>query len=278
MNRKQVEKELMTVLNLNSPYYKNKEESTLKMVREEDYVKCFRSKAGHELSLKTDKPKFLSVVSSSALAVNAFAPWKQYLNLLQIEIEGNKYGTFEKLRFEEKVYNGLRGTPPHLDVWIESPQIIIAIESKFCEVFDKKHPEFSEQYNKYRSSYNDEFTGSNWLFPLDDITTLQSFKYLDVAQLVKHYFGLKHYAKTHDTKEIVLLYAYWEPKKSSTTYESVYKNHAAELSRFKALIGNDHQVSFYYTSYRNLIENWSRIKDTKVQNHVTAFKNRYLNI
>jgi hypothetical protein len=39
----------------------------------------------------------------------------------------------------------------------------------------------------------------------------ETFRYVDAAQLVKHYFGLKAWCERNGGRRATLLYLYWEP-------------------------------------------------------------------
>jgi hypothetical protein len=91
--------------------------------------------AGNELNNKGGAPaKFSAVRSSSALAVNTFAPFRRLPERLFL-------GGLERFRhawFEKKCPNGLRTRcPPHLDFLAETHDAIVAVESKFLEPFGK---------------------------------------------------------------------------------------------------------------------------------------------
>ncbi|MCA9054385.1 MAG: hypothetical protein KDA75_11140, partial [Planctomycetaceae bacterium] len=69
--------------------------------------------AGNEL-----RTKFCAVHSSAALVANTFGPFR--LRPDRVCIDG--LGGFSTLQFEWQCPTGLRGTPPNLDVRIESGQ------------------------------------------------------------------------------------------------------------------------------------------------------------
>src|SRR5205085_7404626 len=83
-----------------------------------DFETDLRAAAGCELD-----GKFLAIRSSSALAVNTFASFKnRSSDLLLLDIKG-----FEGLSFEKQLPTGLAGIPPHLDVWLKRDNIVVAV-------------------------------------------------------------------------------------------------------------------------------------------------------
>lgn len=259
-------------------YFESYMQNTLPMVQKEDFVDDFKRGSGHELFPKRGKPKFCSVVSSSALAVNAFAPWKRHPELLSLDLDGHLISGFHKPSFEKKVSNGLKGTPPHLDVWLENPDNIVAIESKFTEFFSRKKGSFSDQYRIYIQENAVEFSNSPWKDFVESDYLISSFHHLDVAQLVKHYFGLKHYIKVNATnKAITLLYLYWQPSDLVMNKDFVFIEHEEELARFADYVKADPKVKFRYSNYISIYGHWVRYSnDQEVRSHLEAFKRRYL--
>lgn len=278
MTKQQLVSMFKNNLGVTSGYYPNFMENTLSMVQESDFVDDFKRGSGHELSPKSGKPKFCSIVSSAALVVNAFAPWKRYREILSIDLGKAVIRGFLEFNFEEKVLNGLNGAPPHLDVWLSNDHAIIGIESKFTELFDKKKKEFSDQYRMYIRSNQEEFLGSPWIDFIDQENLIGSYKHLDVAQLVKHYFGLKHYKKTHNPKKtIYLLYLYWYPNGHDLQDDLVYKEHDEELGRFASYVEKDRDIIFKHMTYNQLYQSWCMSAyDDNVRAHLLEFERRYM--
>ena len=103
--------------------------------------------SGDELAGKIRAP-----YSSSALAVNCFAPFKR--NLVDLRVCGAE--GVSSLHFEAKCPTGLRGTPPNLDVLLERDDRVVAIESKCLEYLSRHTAEFSPAYlNGIRDSRRD---------------------------------------------------------------------------------------------------------------------------
>lgn len=69
--------------------------------------------------------------------------------------------------------------------------------------------------------------------------TAERFCYLDVGQLVRHYFGLAKQTsagRTHEGKRPVLLYLYWEP--DDTDDQVACLRHRDEVEDFKQLVSD----------------------------------------
>lgn len=91
---------------------------------------------------KTRPAKFCASYSSSALAVNTFAPFKAHPDALTI---AGICGFTQPSQFEGKCPNGLfeaNGEPsrsPNLDVLAFAGNTVVAVESKFLEPLSKKN-------------------------------------------------------------------------------------------------------------------------------------------
>ena len=87
--------------------------------------------------------------------------------------------------FERKLPTGLGGTPPTIDVWLQSGTEGWAIESKLLEYFTPKKAVFSASYTRKALPWAEDC----WWQVLEDAQE-GGRKHLDIAQLVKHYLGL----------------------------------------------------------------------------------------
>ena len=96
------------------------------------------------------------------------------------------------------------------------------------------------------------------------------FRYLNAAQLVKHYLGLKN---TFEDRHVKLVYAFWEP--SNREDFSEFRNHREEVSSFERAV-DDPSLSFIGLSYLELWDDWeSRDEPTWLRKHVSLLRARY---
>src|SRR4051812_16935044 len=93
------------------------EDNLLQGITRAEIKEAFGAGAGQELEGKMRAPW-----SSSALAVNSFAPWQRDPTLLSL---AGISGFTETLAFETKCPNGLSAIPPHLDVLLERGDEIV---------------------------------------------------------------------------------------------------------------------------------------------------------
>ncbi len=210
--------------------------------------------SGNEL-----ESKFLAVHSSSALAVNTFALWKtdpQSYTLCNIT-------GFNQLTFEKKCRTGLRGTPPNLDVLLECETAVVGIESKFLEHLTRKKPKFSPSYSRDKLPQIEDL----WWKALGHYRNAPQ-QHLDVAQLIKHYLGIRKQCAHKDTK--VLLYLFWEPENALELPE--FRKHREEIREFASRIDGG-SVRFEAMSYPELWNNWNVRKDLSA--HVANLRRRY---
>jgi hypothetical protein len=171
--------------------------------------------AGKEL-----QGKFLAPHSSSALAVNSFA-W--FADQREIPLEG--HAGLRLVGFERSFPTGLaRAQPPHLDVVLQSPSELVTIESKCLEYLTPKSAKFSP---RYRSKMRDERTTSAWFAKMTRLMDGgETYRHLDVAQLIKHALGIGYRANEPTT----LLYLWWESVNAHK--HPVFAQHRAEIARF----------------------------------------------
>ncbi|OPY86312.1 MAG: hypothetical protein A4E72_01701 [Syntrophus sp. PtaU1.Bin208] len=73
--------------------------------------------------------KIRAIHSSAALTANVFGRWKIAPDKLKLL----GFSGFCSLKLEAKCRTGLGGTPPNLDVLLQSSNVIIGIESKLLE-------------------------------------------------------------------------------------------------------------------------------------------------
>lgn len=221
--------------------------------------------SGSEL-LGSDKgpPKFCAAYSSAALAVNCFARWKHQPRTLDLV---GRTG-FAAIEFEAKCPNGLpRAMPPNLDLVARSPRAVVAIESKCTEYLGRKTARFSARYE----SLIDDHRDGGWATAYRALKgNPKSFRFLDAAQLVKHYLGLRH---TFKTGRLTLLYLYWEPQNPED--DETFKTHRDEIVAFAALVAGS-SIEFRHRSYSQLWDAWSARKEPSwLAGHVRNLKQRY---
>lgn len=207
--------------------------------------------------------KFRAVHSSSALAVNCFGPFKRNLSDLQVcDFDG-----FTSLQFEKKCPTGLPGTPPHLDVIIERPDQIVAIESKCTEYFSRTTPKFKDSY---KTSINDACRESVWFQEMKRlIQPPQVPSRLKADQLIKHAFGL---ITCYPHRPVTLLYLYWEPL-NAVEY-SLFGEHRDEIAAFAERIpGSD--LIFESMTYNELWSSWGETVSEWLDKHREDLRDRY---
>ncbi|MHA2278461.1 MAG: PGN_0703 family putative restriction endonuclease, partial [Candidatus Kariarchaeaceae archaeon] len=224
-------------------------------LRLEQFESELSSGSGNELA-----GKFRAVHSSSALAANTFAPFK--VNPAELDLIG--IHGFRSINFEQKLPTGLGGTPPNIDLLAENESNMVAVESKFLEYFGPKKPSFKSSYTKNAFPKAEE----KWL---DLIERLRDGtpKYLDVAQLIKHYLGL---CNTIDCskRQVTLLYLFWEPE-NRDEFE-LFQTHRNELDEFSEDV-NGTSIRFVYKSYPELWTEWERKGIYK--EHLGNLRDRY---
>ncbi len=207
-------------------------------VRLEDIQADFLQGSGNEL-----EGKFCAAHSSSALAANTFGLWRKHpedLNLLGMS-------GFTSFRFERQCPTGLGGIPPNLDFLVEGPAIVIGAESKFLEILTPKKPHFAASY-KPANLPQMETCWADWMEELK----AGPEQYLDAAQLVRHYLGLRNQPEFKDRK-IILLYVFWEPENWREFPE--YRQHREELAVFESKVKKS-EVTFVWMSYPQLWDQW----------------------
>lgn len=240
-------------------YLANVEHNLLPGVRRQDFETDLKKGRGNELN-----SKFLAVHSSSALAVNTFCPFKNPENRKLLTVADHRY--FNQLHFEKQLGTGLGGTPPNLDVVMENEKVVVGIESKCLEYLIPKIPGFTDSYDQ-RECLNVEDMWWDFMKELKQ-NPEQHRQHLDVAQLVKHYLGLrKQYA---GKRQITLMYIFWEPENWQRFEE--FKTHRQCIERFAGRIKGS-EVAFVPQSYPALWAQWSQ--QGILPGHVTQLQKRY---
>jgi len=208
--------------------------------------------------------KFNALYSSSALAVNNFAIVKKYRK----DFSFLDYSNFDNADFERQFKTGLSGTPPNLDFALENKDTVIAFESKYLELLDKKKVVFKDSYNKSNLSYLNDF----WFNLIDSYVDNELF--LDVAQLIKHSIGLINYKRNlpdKQTKKVLLIYIFWTPINSDKFSE--YIQHSNELNKFTDNIKKQSDIEFVSMTYNQFWDLYQNIPIFKV--HFDKLRTRY---
>jgi hypothetical protein len=215
---------------------------------------CYENAPGNEI----ESGKLASPRSSAALAANA---WGFFIT--QPETLPRLPGlpaiawpplsvTLEQLA----PFPWAGGHKPCLDVWIETEDAIIGVESKRYEPFDAhKATNWSDAY--WRPVWGERLVGYCSLRDrLRDEP--KAFTHLDAGQLVKHAFGLRTAA--HRTgRRAFLFYVFAEPSAwpdGAPIPQADINLHRSEVAQFAAAVADD-EVWFASISYRDLIAQWS---------------------
>jgi hypothetical protein len=237
-------------------YVESPEKNLVPGVRLDQFEDDLRRGDGNELDTK-----FRAIHSSAALAVNSFAPVKDRLQDLSIFGSQGAVG----IQFEKQmpIIPGRR--PSNLDVWIDRGSSAVAIESKFLEYFDQKKPEFADAYKSMAAVAEPCWWSvcvESWGGPVQQ---------LDVAQLVKHYFGLRQFQiKNMEPVSLVLLYLFWEPINWEEIAEC--KQHRMELERLSGKI-EPSAIEFRWMTYTQLWNEW--MTQPPLAEHARNLKARY---
>jgi hypothetical protein len=239
-------------------YVSKSEGNLVSGIEMKDFQKDFEGGNGNELYMK-----FRAAHSSSALAVNTFARWRRDPSLLNVF--GNT--SFNTLKFEEKCSTGLGGTPPNLDILLTNDDHVIGIESKFTEYLKPKKPHFSSSYQREKLPQAED----NWWNLLEKVKDGNP-QFLDVAQLIKHYLGLRclNNKEGFANHKITLLYLFWEPE-NWHNYD-IFKNHRNEIEAFTYHVKGS-SVKFVARSYPELWIEWDNQKG--ISAHVANLRSRY---
>ncbi len=239
-----------------SGYAPSPELNLLPGVRLDDLQADLSQGSGNEL-----EGKFRAAHSSSALAANTFGPWRHHPHALRLL----DHSGFTSFQFERQCPTGLGGIPPNLDFLVEGPDLVIGAESKFLEILTPKLPHFSPSYRRENLPQMEE----SWARLLDSLPSGPK-QYLDAAQLVRHYLGLRNQPEFKG-KQVILLYIFWEPENWRDFPE--YRQHRAELAAFQEAV-RDSEISFAWMSYPDLWRQWDALGFAP--DHLRELRRRYL--
>jgi len=238
-------------------YVREPSENLIEGVELAQFEADLRQGDGNEL-----ENKFRAIHSSSALAVNAFAPFKDDPGALRL----NSVGGYAKPEFERKCPHELVGRrPPNLDVLAEGPNGIVAVESKCLEPLSPHIAKFAPAYLTGIKAGNTWFKEMRRL-----VDESRAYCWLDAAQLVKHAFGL---ARTFPSRPVTLLYVFWEPA-NPEAYSS-FAEHRAEVARFTDSVKGG-GPKFVAMSYPELWDTWDeQLGPVWLRRHVSRLRARY---
>ncbi len=174
-------------------------------------------KGGSELVARgTGAAKFHAAHSSACLAANAFGPW--LVGHAGVPLGDETWAGATRLEVECSA--GLRGTPPTLDCLVEGPRVL-AVESKCTETFGAHEANFKLAYREIV----DELADPTWRAEYERLNEdSRRYRFLDAAQLVKHYLGLR---RQFPDRPVTLAYLYWEPANAAELVPCVI--HTAEV-------------------------------------------------
>jgi hypothetical protein len=214
-------------------------------------------------------PRLHSIFSSCGAALNTFGPWRRAPQTLELARETG----FEEMRLEEKLRIFRGGKAPNLDCVVWNDTRMVAVESKLCEHLQPGHTaDFKPSYDRVAPLAHDSWASLYDLLKRDS----DHFVYLDVAQLVRHYFGVRAQIGErgrHFGKQARLLYLYWEPSDADKQPTSI--KHREEVGELRSLL-SDPQIPFTAMSYRELWESWSERPDPPwLAEHVRLLRQRY---
>ncbi len=241
-------------------YVSEAAQNLIEGVRLVDFEADLRQGDGNEM-----EGKFRAAHSSSALAVNTFAPFKSDPAALRLPAGGG----FASLSFERKCPHGLAGRrSPNLDVVAEGPTGVVAVESKCLEPLTPHVANFAPAYD---AEIRDGRRETAWFQEmLRLVEEPRAYRWLDAAQLVKHAFGV---AYTFADRRMTLLYLFWEP--SNPEAYPIFAEHRAEVTRFAASIGGG-GPEFVAMSYLELWSSWGACQQPEwLRTHVGRLKARY---
>jgi hypothetical protein len=238
-------------------YMASPRENLIAGVRMDQFETDLRAGDGNELHAR-----LCAVHSSSALAVNSFAPFKDRPQDLRLSGAAGAYD----VSFERQLPIIRDRRPANLDVWIERSSGMVAVESKLLEHFARKRPTFADAYQKFAPPVSEPSWWSvcerYWDGPPG---------HLDTAQLIKHYFGLRLYQETLPAPvSLTLLYLFWEPDNGDDVEECI--EHRREVEEFASMV-EDAGITFNWMTYADLWQEWQG--DPLLADHARRLQARY---
>lgn len=242
-----------------------------------DIERLLRAAPGDEIeSGKFDHPE-----SSAALAANAFGFFLHRVpDLPPLPGCTDEQWPARSLSLETTVrFPWPGGRHPVLDCLVATPSALIGIESKRFEPFrDKKSAAFSDAY--WRPVWGGRMKGYEGVRDrLNENPHL--YAHLDVAQLVKHAFGLRsqvHRTGAHRGLRPILLYVYAEPdvwpRTGRVIDDDAKAEHRVEIARFARHVADD-EVTFVSCSWRDMLNFWCRVSCEDIRAHADSVIERF---
>ena len=210
--------------------------------------------------------KFRAAHSSAALAVNAFAPLLDGVDLPGgLDFRG-------VLRFEQERSAWARGYRPTLDVIVEeeSAPVRLYVESKCIEFLRKGHAEFSDAFVKHAEQHLSRTAAGTFRRLFDDPL---AFDPVDVRQLAKHFLAARRSVEDGPTpSRVVLVGIVWEP--ADAHKHDVFRRHREELGALAQALPDD-DVTLVPLTYRELWDHWEARDDAILRRHTRLLRDRY---
>ena len=161
-----------------------------------------------------------------------------------------------------------RRTPPNLDVLLDGPVGVMAIESKCLEPLSPHVAEFAPAYD---AEIRDGRRLTPWFRVMQELVVHpRAYHWLDAAQLIKHAFGIGY---TYSDRPATLLYLYWEPLNAEAF--PIFAEHRSEIARFASSVSGS-GITFAAMSYPELWAAWEAAPATDwLGDHVGRLRQRY---
>lgn len=219
-------------------------------------------KGGSELKWRRRGPaKFLAAHSSAALAANTFGPFLQDHD--GVPLRGHVFAGPTHL--EQECKTGLSRVPPTLDLLVDGPEVL-AVESKCLEPFGRHSAKFREAYEDATAEMHRSWREEYERLKQDP----DRYRYLDAAQLIKHYIGLK---RNYGDKPVTFVYLYWRPSNAAELAPCLV--HKAEIAEFSRRL-KDPKIGFSSLSHPELWREWTGARQpTWLKNHGKLLCERY---
>ncbi len=138
------------------------------------------------------------------------------------------------------------GGPATLDFLVEDG-VVLALESECAETFGHHEAKFAPSYHRALAGLHASRAGEHARLVEDPLR----YRFLDAAQLVKHYVGLRN---TYPKRRVRLVYAYWRPRNAVDILACTV--HEAEVAEFADRV-RDPRVGFRPLPYDQLWDEWS---------------------